>query len=438
MARPSGGKREIDSPVPIPRKTRLIRVSQFREFCLTKRIPPLEEDCQMKNKILFVFALCVFGITPAFAQYSPTITVNCALGQSLNATLSRLFKQVPVTVFVQGTCTEYITINGFTGLTLKGLPGAALKQPTTNPGNGVPVYVLLIEASQSITIDGLPIHSRPSALGGVAVGRNSIDVKLRNLTVDGGGTFGFFIYEGSQVSLARVTGRDPGYALVGVFDLSDVHIESSLFENSTGASSQVGFEVDTGHITVQSTTIRNMQVGININVKGDVDIQGFNSYYPISLPNDVVIENPADTNYQGVKLAAGSHLNLGDTKLRITNSGQPWGGNSAAVWISDGSTLSDQSGNLIISGSQGQGIFVSNNSHATLIGSRVTGGGHGGLVVANLSSVSIGPGNQTLFGGNVTDVFCDSRSLITGGANFAGVPITNCGNVLAGDTEPLP
>jgi hypothetical protein len=144
MARPSGGKREIDSP------------------------------------------LCVFEITPAFAEYSPTIPVNCELGQSLNATLSRLFKQVPVTVLVQGTCTGYITINGFTGLTLKGLPGAALKQPTTNPGNGVPVYVLLIEASQSITIDGLAIHSRPFALGGVAVGRNSIDVELRNLTVDGG------------------------------------------------------------------------------------------------------------------------------------------------------------------------------------------------------------------------------------------------------------
>jgi hypothetical protein len=102
--------------------------------------------------------------------------------------------------------------------------------------------------------------------------------------------------------------------------------------------------------------------------------------------------------------------------------------------------VSDGNGNLVISGSLGQGILVSNNSHATLAGSSVTGGGHGGLVVANLStvSISIGAGNQTLFGGNVTDVFCDSLSLVAGAANFAGVPIVNCGNLLTGDTEPLP
>jgi hypothetical protein len=391
----------------------------------------------MKYKILLVMALCAFFVSPIFADFD-SISVNCAIGQSLNGTLSRLNKRVPATVFVKGTCTEYVTINGFTGLTLVGLPGAALQQPSTNPSNGLGVYLLLIEASRSITIDGFAIHSRPSALGAIAIGRNSIDVQLRALTLDGAATFGFFIYEKSQVSLARVTVSDPGYAPVGVFDLSDVHIESSLLESSTGGPYQAGIEVDTGHVTVQSTTIHNMHVGINLNNKGEVDIQGFNSYYPITLPNDVVIESPAGTNSQGVKLAGGSHFNLGDTKLRITNAGQSCGGNSAALWVSDGSTLSDQSGNLIISSSQGQGIFVSNNSHATLVGSSVTGGGHGGLVVANLSTVSIGAGNQTLFGGNVTDVFCDSRSIITGGANFAGVPITNCSNLLPGDTAPLP
>jgi len=392
----------------------------------------------MKCKILLVFALCAFAVTPAFAQYVPTFTVNCTFGQSLNATLSRLNKLIPVTVLVQGTCTEYITINGFTGLTLKGLSGAALQQPSTNPGNGVQIHVLSIQASRSITIDGFAIHSRPSALGGIAIGRNSIDVQLRNLTVDGANVFGIIAYEESQVSLAKVTVRDPGYATLGAFDLSDVHVESSLFENSTGAPWHVGFQVGSGHVTVQSSTIRNMQDSLLIDTKGDVDIQSFDTYYPVSQPNDVVIESPAGSNYHGAILTGGSHLNVGDTKLRITNSGQPWGGSSAAVWVSDGSTLSDLSGNLVISGSQGHGIFVSNNSHATLVGSSVTGGSHGGLVVANLSTVSIGAGNQTLFGGNVTDVFCDSKSIITGSANFAGVPNTNCSNLLSGDTEPLP
>jgi hypothetical protein len=399
----------------------------------------------MRSRIAVLMALGLLMGATAFAQAitesdkSGTIMVNCDEGHSLIKTLSRLNKHVPITVWVQGTCTENVTINGFEGLTLKGLPGAALQQPSTNPSNGLSIDVLLIEASRSITVDGFSIHSGPSALAGIGIGRGSIDVQLRNLTIDGAGTFGLEVYESSQVSLARVTAHDPGFATLGVFDVSDVHIESCLFESSTGTTWNEGLLVGSGHVTMQSTTIHNMHVGIDIGSHGSVDIQSFASYYPVSLPNDVVIESPAGTNFDGAKVAANSALNIGDTKLRITNAGQPWGGNTAGVWVSDGSTLSANSGNLIVSGSQGQGIFVSNDSHASLTGSSITGSGHGGLVAANLSTISVESGNPpTLVGGNKTDVFCDSKSVITGTANLAGVPITSCGNLLPGDTEPLP
>ncbi len=76
--------------------------------------------------------------------------------------------------------------------------------------------------------------------------------------------------------------------------------------------------------------------------------------------------------------------------------------------------------------------MVVNNSHARLAGANVTGGGHGGLVLANLSSIDVGPGSMlTLIGGNGVDLFCDSGSTITGSANFAGVPTSQCVNVLA-------
>jgi hypothetical protein len=393
----------------------------------------------MKSKILLVLAVCTFAAAAMVAQPNPTITVNCTLGQSLNATLSKLPRQLPVTVMVKGTCTEYVTINGFDSLTLKGLPGATLQQPGTTPGGGVPVYVLLIEASRSITIAGFAIHSNPSALAAVAIGRNSIDVQLRDLTVDGGSTFGFFMYEESQVSLARVTARDAGFSTLGAYDISDVHIEQSLFENTTTTGSHWGLSVGSGHVTMQSTTIRNMQFGIDINERGDVNIQSFNSYYPVVRPNDVLIDNPEGSNYQGVKISGNSSLSLGDTKLRINNAGQPFGSNTAAVWVFESSTLSDWNGNLIISGSQGQGIFVSNSAHASIAGSTVTGGSHGGLVAVNQSSIWVVQGNApTLVGGNATDVFCDSTSYITGGAHLAGVPTTNCGNLQPDDTVPLP
>lgn len=384
----------------------------------------------MKYKIIVAFVFTALWISTAFAENGPSVTVNCAQGQSLNGALSKLPKLLPVTVFVKGTCTEYVSINGFTGLTLKGLPGAALQQPSTSPGNGAPVYVLLIQSSQSITVDGFAVHSGSSALGGIAIGRNSIDVQLRNLSMDGGASFQFFIYEESQVSLARVTANNLGYAILGAFDVSDVHIESSLFDGGIA-----GIVAGTGHVTIQTTTIRNMATGISVVNHGEVDIQSFNSYYPLSLPTDVAIDN---VSHRAVEMIGGAHFNLGDTNLRITNAGRPWDSGSAAIWITDASSLTDFNGHLSISGSRGQGILVSNNSHATFTGSSITGGSHGGLVVTNLSSASIGSGNQTLFGGNATDVFCDSRSLITGSANLAGAPVLNCSNLLFGDTEPLP
>jgi hypothetical protein len=181
-----------------------------------------------------------------------------------------------------------------------------------------------------------------------------------------------------------------------------------------------------------------MQIGIGIFDGGIVDIQSFNSYFPISTPTDVLIESPAGTNFNGVFVGSRSLLSLGDTKLRITNPGQPFGGSTAGVFVSDGGTLSAGS-NLVISGSLGQGVFVSNNSHASFAGSSITGSAHGGLVVANLSSVAVTGSNPlTQISGNGTDLFCDSRSLITGGANIANATSVQCGNLLPGDTVPLP
>ena len=105
----------------------------------------------MKYKILLGLGFFAFAVVSAFAEDNLTITVNCAAGQSLNGTLSRLPKLIPVTVTVNGTCTEYVIINGFHGLTLKGGPGAALQQPATTPSNGLGVWVLSIGASQSVT-----------------------------------------------------------------------------------------------------------------------------------------------------------------------------------------------------------------------------------------------------------------------------------------------
>lgn len=363
--------------------------------------------------------------------------VDCDRGQSLNQALSKLEKHTPITILVSGTCTEYVQIIGFDGLTLQGLPGATLSQPSTDPNNGLTIQVVLLNASRSVTLDGFAIHSRSSALSGIGIGRNSTGIQLHNLTVDGSASFGIMVFEGSQVEMAKVYAHDPGYAAVGAYDVSDVHIEDCLFEQTVTGPWNAGVDVGSGHVTIQRTVIRNMEVGINISTGGRVDIQSYNSYFPLSSNNDVVIDNPARTNFWGAAVGTGSMLSVGYPKLRINNPGQTWGGNSGGVNVYDGSTLS-AGANLVISGSQGQGIFVSNDSHATLAGSSITGSGHAGVVVANLSTVEVGASNPpTQILGNAVDLFCDSKSVISGGANMS-YAVNFCPNLLPGDTEPIP
>ena len=387
--------------------------------------------------VLWAVVLVCLVVVSVNAQADP-IVVNCDQGQSLNRTLARMNKAVPATVLVKGTCTEYVRISGFDGLTLKGSQGATLVQPSEVPGNGLAIHVVSIDASRSITVSGFAVHSLSTGLAGIEIGQNSQDVRLRNLTIDGEAAFGIIVIESSQVSLARVKVRDPSFATVGVFDVSDVHIEDCLFAQSTGAGWHEGLAVGSGHVTIQRTTIRNMQVGFDITKSGSVDIQSFNSYYPLSGPNDVIIESPAGTNFWGVSVGSGSLLNLGDTKLRITNAGQPWGWNTAGVLVSEGGTL-NAGANLVVSGSQGQGVFVSGNSNASLAGSSITGSGHGGLVAVNLSTIAVGSSNSlTQISGNGTDLFCDSKSLISGGANIANASTVQCNNLLSGEYEILP
>ena len=306
-------------------------------------------------------------------------------------------------------------------------------------GNVFPISVLAIEASRSITVSNLSVHSRSSAFEGVFIAKDSQDVRLLHLTIDGAGVFGILVGDNSQASLAQLTVRDPGYAAVGVYGAT-VGIEDCLFENSTGANWKAGLDVGAGRVGMHGTTIRNMQNGMNIQANSNVGLDSGSSYYPSGGKTDVVIENPAGTNFCGVCIGTGASLNLNVT-LRITNAGQSWGGNTAGVLVSGG-TLAIASGNggkLVVSGSYGNGVFVSNSSHVGLEASSITGSQHGGLVVVNQSTTAVAWTDPlTVISGNGTDLFCDSKSLITGGANIANATSVQCSNLLPGDYENVP
>ena len=373
----------------------------------------------------------LFLVSAASAQSARNVSVDCNSGQSLSSTLAKLNKQIQTTVFVQGTCTEFVTVDGFEGLTLQGRSGTVLQQPATNPQSNS--NVLSITGSRGITVSGITVQSLPSVLSGIGIGKGSSEVLLQHVNVDG--SWGIFIYEESQVWLMHVNVTiSSGYAAIAAFDKSDVHIVGGLLQRPSDGGFYAGVTVGSGHVTMQGLTIRDMQQGINIGQSGSVDLVNFDANEPI----DVTIDNPSGTNINGAIVSDGSSLNLGSARLMIRNAGQSYGGNSGAVFVTNDSTLNAGS-NLVVSNSHGQGLIVTNDSHATLAGSSVTGSLHGGLVVANLSTIDVQPSSSlTLVGGNAPDLFCDSNSFITGTANLAGVPSANCANLLSGNTVPLP
>jgi len=172
--------------------------------------------------------------------------------------------------------------------------------------------------------------------------------------------------------------RSFGFAGISAFDKSDVHIVDGLIQRPSNGNFNAGLLASAGHVTMQGMTIRDMQQSIDISSSGSVDLVNFDSS---AAGVDVIIDNPAGTNFDGAFVGDGSSLNLNSAKLRISNAGQPWGGDTGGVFVTNGSTL-NAGPNLIISGSQGQGVIVSNDSHAQLAGASITGVGHGGLVAS--------------------------------------------------------
>jgi hypothetical protein len=391
----------------------------------------------MARTAVLGLAVIALGTHAGAAQ----ITVNCDRGQSLNRTIAALPQGTANTVTVEGACTEYVKIRGIDNLTVRSTTGARVIQPPVDLGRACLAQgAVMIDASRSITIDGLRIQASTTdgCSAGVFVRGGSADVRLRNATIEGGGHC-VAITQNSQASLAAVAGRDPGWAAVGVYDGSAVYIENSVFESSSGQGWREGIAAIKGVAVVHGTRIRNMQVGIDVRSGGIVDLSNHGDYSPATGQSDVIVESPAGTNFNGVTVGGGSSFTVDNVRLVISTPGQSWGGDTGGVKVSDASSFS-AAGNLEISGSYGQGVVVANNSFASIPGATITSTGHAGLVVVSSSTANLDASNIALTpitSSGAPDLFCDTTSLITGG-DKAPTSTRQCANVQGAATVPLP
>jgi hypothetical protein len=180
-----------------------------------------------------------------------------------------------------------------------------------------------------------------------------------------------------------------------------------------------------------------MAIGLRAWGGAIVDVTPF-SNFSAAGGKDVVVEN---ASLNGLQVVEGSTVLLSaGSALRITNAGRPLEATSGGVLVQGGSTLNALGGGyLVVQGSQGQGMVVMGNSHATLRGgsagtnptpgSEIADSAHNGLVVVNNSSVSVTGGTPlTVIGGSKGswDMFCDDSSLITGTDFVALLPRIDC------------
>ncbi len=390
----------------------------------------------MRRTIASILLVLAAGVAAA------DVGVNCDRGQSLNQVLSFLPKNLPITLAVTGTCTEYVNISGFEGLTLRSTSGAVLRQPAEVPG--LLTGALTISASRGVTVDGLTIETTASdgSVPGVWVHDGTTHLRLRRMSVAGTGP-GIYVSDLSEVSMAGLTVRTRGWAAIGLWH-SKASIEDSLLQNPTDAY-QNGINVGQNAVLlIHGTTIRHMWEGISALDGGVVNVQEVADEVPLGGPSDVVIDDPPSIQLWGLGVRNGGRVTLlGGARLRILNPGSSWGGETGGVQLDGASSLAGGQ-YLEIRDSLGQGVFVKNNSHASLAGAQIAGAVHNAVAVVNHATVDLGdpyatPATPTtITGSGVNDLYCDGTSLVTGGANAPGVTKIDCSALLAAPYPPLP
>ena len=367
------------------------------------------------------------------------VVVRCDRGQSLNQALSVLPKKLPVSVVVSGTCVEYVTVSGFDGLTLRGATGATLRQPPIP--QTVLTGVLSISGSQAVTVDGLTVEtvgSDPDSIG-VWIHDGSTGVRLKRMTVVGVGP-GIYVGDMSEVSMAGLVVRTGGWGAVGIWH-SKAAIEDSLLENP-GDGYQQGVQVGQNAVLlIHGTRIRHMWEGIVAAEGGMVNVQDAHDKYPSGGPTDVVIDDPPSIQLWGLNIHGG-RVALA-AKLRILNAGSWWGGETGGVQLDGASSLTGGQF-LEVRDSLGQGVFVRNNSHASLAGAQIVNTAHNAVAAVNHATVDLGdvtatPSTPTIItGSGGRDLFCDATSLVSGLANAPGAASIDCAALLPGPYPPLP
>ena len=352
------------------------------------------------------------------------IKVDCNKGESINAAIAALDPREPNLITVSGTCTESIDVFNFNDLSIVAAPGAVLIPDPAfeeavflnvairfrligftingSAGNiGVSLFRCINCIVSNNTINGVAIGVSAVANSGVDVSNNTINASRTGV-------------EAAQVSRVNLTGNLIEH--IGSPDLGSIglHVAGNSY-----ARVNVG------------STFRGFGRGIEANTGGAIDVFGSPN---LSDPNFPLIEN---NQMAGARSQGGTLLFHGRTKLTGNGSVSSYTG---GILVENGGMLNLANLVEVINNTSNGILLISNSTGVFNGGVSISNNQRNGIVVISDSTLELinGFGPNTVSANTAQDVYCDSSSLITGGAGLAGATNIMCTNLKAGKSDPIP
>lgn len=358
------------------------------------------------------------------------LSVNCDLGENLQAAINSLDLVGPHTITLTGTCTENVQIDGRRNLTIEAPDG----QTATIQAADSTAAVLRLFGAQQITLSRLVIRG---GIFGVLAGRAS-DVVFSECTLEGNGE-GLFVFDNSFAAL--VTGtvvRNNATGLAAATNASLVIRDGVTIENNTA----LGVRAFSAAVAiVNGNTIRHNGAGVNALHRSSVEFSGQNTVQDNGAFGLQVAQGsvatfntiPSFTGPPGVTTIEG-HTIVGVNAVngatvtfagshRIRSNGSSTEALRSGIRVGRNSFLATGGGTMITD-NVGPGVRAELDAVLTLAATNITGNTEEGVRLVRLSSADFLSGNA-ISGNGGASVSCDTTSLVVGDlSNFENVQCT--------------
>jgi hypothetical protein len=283
----------------------------------------------------FAISLLALGLSaPAFAQFRPTININCGRGDSLAIIAANAFPNTLINI--KGACTGPINIAA-DGIQLNGVSAASI--------NGSGKDAITISGAKRITLTGLTITG---AANGV-VAKNGAQVLVQNETVSGNAQSGIVALTSSSVTVTGGSSQGNGFHGIDVESTSALVVTGTYTITGNGV---FGINVNNG----SSLTLTGANLNVTQNTLGiqlGTNASGFLDGQSVLLAN----QNVSD----GITIVSGSHVvDFGGTIQTISNGIHGISLNSKAGLDLDAGSQVTSNSNL------GDGVHLEQESELTI------------------------------------------------------------------------